>query len=106
MLNGHVSKDVSALAAIDRLEKSQRLNLAIGLTLRNKPTLIKLIAALYDPANPQYRRYLTPIQFAAMFGPTEEDYAGLIDFANANGLSVTLRHPNRLLLDVNAPVEN
>src|SRR5882724_1492056 len=48
MLNGHVPKDVLALAAIDRLEKSQRLNFAIGLTLRNKPTLIKLIAALYD----------------------------------------------------------
>jgi len=106
ILKGHVPKDIPTLAAIGGLEKSQRLNLAIGLPLRNKPALIKLIAALYDPANPQYRRYLTPDQFAAMFGPTEEDYAGLIDFANVHGLSVTVRHPNRLLLDVNASVEN
>jgi subtilase family serine protease len=85
VLKGHVPKDLPALAAIGRLEKSQRLNLAIGLPLRNKPTLIKLIAALYDPANPQYRRYLTPNQFTALFGPTEGDYAALVDFANANG---------------------
>lgn len=106
MLKGHVPKDLPALAALGRLEKSQRLNLAIGLPLRNKTNLIKLIAALYDPVNPQYRQYLTPDQFSVMFGPTEEDYAGLVDFANANGLDATFRHPNRLLLDVNASIEN
>jgi hypothetical protein len=106
IFKGHVPKDLPALTAIGRLDKSQRLNLALGLPLRNKSTLIKLIAALCDPANPQFRQYLTPDQFAAMFGPTEVDYAGLIDFAKANGLNVTFRHPNRLLLDVNASVEN
>src|SRR5262249_12103436 len=36
----------------------------------------------------------------ARFCPTEKDYQALIDFVRSRGLSVTGRHPNRLVLDV------
>jgi subtilase family serine protease len=39
-----------------------------------------------------------------MFGPTEQDYQALTDFATAHGLTVTGRHPNRVLLDVQGAV--
>ena len=84
---------------------SSRLNLVIGLPLRNQEALITLLDQLYDPASPQYRHYLSPEQFAERFGPVKEDYEALIAFATAQGLVVTATHPNRTLLDVNGLVE-
>jgi subtilase family serine protease len=59
---------------------------------------------LSDPASPNFGHYLSPEQFAAEFGPTEQDYQALIQFAHENGLVVTGTHPNRVLLDVSAEV--
>ena len=85
---------------VGRLPGAQRLNLAIGLPLRNQQELDALLQQLYDPASPNYRRYLTPEQFTERFGPTETDYQALMDFAKSNGLTVTVTHPNRVVLDV------
>ncbi len=82
------------------LPATNRLHLAIGLPMRNQAALDSLLQQLYDPASPNFRKYLTPEQFAAQFGPTEEDYQALIAFAKTNGLEVTATYPNRLLLDV------
>jgi hypothetical protein len=82
------------------LPGSQRLNLAIGLPLRNERDLDALLQQLYDPASPNYRRYLTPEQFTERFGPTEADYQALMDFAASNDLTITVTHPNRVVLNV------
>ena len=89
---------------VDRLPGETRLNLAIGLPLRNQEELTKLLHDIYDPSSPQYRQYLTPEKFTEKFGPTERDYQAVIDFANRSGFKVTATHPNRVLLDVNASV--
>src|SRR5438045_4929936 len=77
-LNGHVPAPTASMQAVRRLPASNRLNLAIGLPLRNEEELTALIEQLYKPASPQYRQYLTPEQFAKRFGPSEEDYETLI----------------------------
>jgi hypothetical protein len=101
MLNAqHVPPAAASLTPLGNLPGSQRLNLAIGLPLRNQQELDILLQQLYDPASPNYRRYLTPEEFTAQFGPTEKDYQAVMDFANSNGLTVTLTHPNRVVLDV------
>ena len=97
---GHIPAAAARLAAVGDLPGSQRLNLAIGLPLRNQPELDTLLRELYDPASPNYRRYLTPEQFAERFGPAEADYQALMDFAKSNHLTVTATHPNRVVLDV------
>ena len=96
----YVPAAVARLAPVGDLPGSQRLNLAIGLPLRNQPELDSLLQQIYDPASPNYRHYLTTEQFTERFGPTEQDYQALMDFAKANGLTVTLTHPNRVVLDV------
>ena len=102
MLLGHVPPAVARLhlTPMNRLPATNRLNLAIGLPLRNQAALDKLLGEIYDPASTNYRRYLTPEQFTAQFGPTEQDYQALILFAQTNGLTVTATYPNRVLLDV------
>ncbi|MEI6655190.1 MAG: YDG domain-containing protein, partial [Verrucomicrobiota bacterium] len=103
-LHGHVPAAVAAVRPVERLPAAQRVNLAIGLPLRNPDKLKSLIADLYDPANPNYRHYLTPAQFTERFGPSEADYQAVADFAQANGLTVTVTHPNRLILDVEGSI--
>ena len=86
--------------ALNQLADSTRLDLAIGLPLRNQNELDALLAQLQDPASPNFGHYLSAQQFAAEFGPTEQDYQALIQFAHENGLVVTGTHSNRVLLDV------
>jgi hypothetical protein len=88
------------LQPIARLDGTTELKLAIALPLRNQAALTQFLREIYDPANPNYRHYLTPDEFAARFGPTEPDYQAVIAFAQAQGLKVRGKHPNRTLLDV------
>jgi subtilase family serine protease len=80
------------------------LNLAIGLPLRNRPALGEFLRQIYDPASPMHRKYFTSEQFTQRFGPTEEDYQAVIEFARTNGLTIVAAHPNRMVLDVTASV--
>ena len=86
-LPGHVPAAVSRLKPARLLSPSANLNLAIGLPLRNKAALNGLLQQIYDPSSPNYHHYLTPEQFTARFGPTEQDYQKVVDFARTNGLT-------------------
>jgi subtilase family serine protease len=103
-LKGHVPAATKGLSPIGRLESNRRLDLSIGLPLRNGDALTNLLQGLYDPTNPNFRHYLTPDQFASAFSPSAEDYQKVIDFAKAHGLVVKGTHPNRTLVDVSGSV--
>ena len=79
---------------------TKQLNVAIGLRVRNSDELNQFLAELYDPASPNYFRYLTPLEFTERFGPSPEDYDAVARFAEARGLTVTTRYPNRMVLGV------
>ena len=72
--------------------------------LRNQTELTNLLERLYDPTSPDYHQFLSVAQFTEQFGPTEQDYQAVIDFAKANGFTVTDTPQNRLLVDVNGSV--
>jgi Pro-kumamolisin, activation domain len=103
-LPGHVPAVVARLHPDGRLAADARLDLAIGLPLRNRPALDTFLGQLYNPASTNFHRFLTPAQFTARFGPTAQDYQAVIQFAQTNGLSITRTHGNRVLLDVNGSV--
>jgi hypothetical protein len=104
-LQGHVPA-AAHLTPVGRLEPARELKLAVGLPWRNKGGLTNLLQRIYDPASPDYHHFLTPAQFAEMFGPTKEDYRSVAAFAKSNGLKVTATSPNRVLLDVTGAVSN
>jgi subtilase family serine protease len=89
---------------IGPVSESQSMNLALTLRLRNPEALQLLLQQLYDPTSPKYRQFLSVEQFTEQFGPTEDDYQKVIDFAASHGLTVTNRSPNRLVLDVSGSV--
>ena len=104
ILTGHVPAVTAHLAALSNLAGSTRLNLAIGLPLRNQDALTNLLRQIYDPASPNYHHYLTPEQFTEQFGPTAQDYQAVIAFAKTNGFTVTGTYSNRVLVDVSGAV--
>ena len=83
------------------LAATNRLQLAIGLPLRNQAELARLLKDLYNPASPVFHHYLTPAEFTSRFGPTASDYARVTAFAAANHLRITATSSNRMLLAVN-----
>jgi subtilase family serine protease len=104
LLPGHLPAVVPSLQPLDRLNGSTRLKLSINLPLHNREALTNLLEQLYDPASPLYHHYLTPEEFDARFGPTEQDYQAVIAWAVRSGFTVNARHPNRMLLEVSASV--
>ena len=92
------------LQPLEHLAGTNRLNVAIALPGRNPEALSALLQHLYDPASPSFRQFLTCEQFTEAFGPSEQDYQAVIDFANSHGLTVTATYPNRKIVDVSASV--
>jgi subtilase family serine protease len=104
VLSGHVPDGISKLQTSGRLDSSQRLNLAIGLPLRNQVQLTNFLDQLYNPTSPNWHRYLTVEQFTEQFGPTANDFEAVVNFAQRNGFKITGKPSNRMLLQVNATV--
>ncbi len=107
-LSGHVPAAIAklGLAAVKHLPATNTMQLAISLPVRNQAALDLLQRQISDPASPNYKHYLTPAEFAAQFGATEQDYQTVADFAQAHGLTITATHPNRLVLDVSGRVSD
>ena len=105
---GHVPEIVKQkkAASLGRVPATNELRLALSLPLRDAAGLTNLLRDIYNPASPQFRHYLTPVEFASRFGPTPADYATVLAFAKTNGLKITATHPNRLLVDVTGKVSD
>ncbi len=108
VVRGHVPRVVTTqkLQPIGLLPAETTLQLVIGLPLRDRQGLQSLLMEMYIPGTPNYRHFLKPAQFTERFGPTEQDYRALIEFAKASGLAVTGTSSNRMLLDVRASVSD
>jgi len=102
-LPGHVPAVVARLQPASAASPTNELRLAIGLPLADPAGVQAFLAQVYDPSSPHYRHFLTPAEFSARFGPTEQDYARVQEFARTNGLTILATHANRLLLDVRGP---
>ena len=106
VLTRHVrqaTRDGSA-RPVGRMPASQTLHLVLALPLRNQDALGQFLQDVYNPNSPSYRHFLTVEQFTAQFGPTEDDYNTLVDFARTHGLTVTSLSRNRLNVEVTGTV--
>jgi subtilase family serine protease len=105
-LSGQVPDVIArfGLQPIGLAPPTNRLEVGIGLPLRNQSLLTNLLGQIYDKTSTNYHHYLTPEQFAGQFGPTAEDYQSVLLFAQSNHLEVTSTYPNRLLVNVSCQV--
>ena len=90
-LTRHLPETVTGGQArfVDFLPAMRSMRLDIVLPLRNQAELDQFLEDLYDPSSPSYRHFLSPAEFTARFGPTQEDYDAAVRYATANGFKVT-----------------
>jgi subtilase family serine protease len=74
---------------IGHLPESQSMYFDVVLALRHHPELLNFLNDIYDPSSPNFRHYVTPAQFTERFGPSQEDFDTVVQFAKANGFTVT-----------------
>jgi kumamolisin len=86
--------------SVGRLPAQQPMRLVLVLPLRNQPALEQFLQDLYNPASASYGDYLTVDQFTNMFGPTQQDYDAVVQWAKTNGLTVVGTSRNRVNVDV------
>jgi hypothetical protein len=89
---------------VGQLPPDRVLRLAIMLPLRNQAALNTLLTDLHNPQSPSYLHYLSVQQFTDQFGPTQADVDAVVQFAQANGMTVTRTTPNHMVVDVRASV--
>src|SRR5579863_6471103 len=88
---------------VEHYNPNQTLRLAFALKPPHLDEERQLINQLHDKKSPQFHKFLTAEEWNARFAPSAEDEQAVVDWAQSQGLSLTHRYPNRLLVDVEAP---
>jgi subtilase family serine protease len=90
LLTRHVREAVvyGEAQSVGRLPATQTMRFDIVLALRHQPELDNFLQELYDPSSSSYRHFLTPQEFTARFGPSQEEYDAVLRLAAASGFKV------------------
>ena len=73
---------------IGKLPANKNLRFDMVLPLRDRAGLQNFLQELQDPFSPSYHQFLTPQEFTARFGPSQEDWDALVAYAKANGFTL------------------
>ncbi len=90
LLTRHV-RDVVAngqAPLVGQLPATQSIHFDMVLALRDRAGLQNFVREVNDPTSPSYHQFLTPQEFTARFGPSQEDWDALVAFAKASGFEV------------------
>ena len=93
-----ISPRLGESTVLGREKLATQHRIVVGLALRNRDDLERFLADVQDPDSPRYGQFLTPSEFNARYGPTADAEQRTVDYLEANGLTVTDRFPNRLLV--------
>jgi hypothetical protein len=88
LLKGAKAVAASHGTKIGLASKTKTISVTLSLKLRNAAQLKTFLKELYDPSSPNYKKFLTPAQFQAAYGPTQTQVQQVENFAKQNGLQV------------------
>jgi hypothetical protein len=106
-LSGHLPAWVATASDQGSLPATTPLTLTVVLARapQVQAALDQLVLDQQNPASPQYRKWLTPQQIGAEFGPTQNDLDAVTAWLTASGYQVGPVAANRLMIQVTAPVQ-
>jgi cysteine-rich repeat protein len=78
--------------------------IVVGLDLRNRDELERLLADIENPRSPNYRKFISQEEFNDRFAPSGTAEQRMVDHLHASGLVVTQRFRNRLLIPATGSV--
>ena len=73
---------------VGQLPPTQTIHFDIVMALRDRAGLQAFVQEVNDPTSASYHQFLTPQEFTARFGPSQEDWDALVAFAKANGFEI------------------
>ncbi len=91
---GHAQTLAPLTAQVSRT----RLTLAIGLAMRDRAGLDAYIEELHDRNSSNYHHWLTPVEIANEFGPSQVDYDAVVAWLQSQGINVTQTFNHRLVI--------
>ncbi len=89
---------------VGHYDPRQMLRLVLALQPPHLDEEESFLRTLQDPKSPQFHQFLSEAEWDARFAPTSESEQAVVQWAQSQGLTITQRYPNRLLVDVEAPV--
>ncbi len=89
---------------IGAYDPSQKLRLVFALQPPHMLEEEEFLRELQDRDSQLFHKYLSAEEWNDRFAPATADEQAVVDWASSQGLTVTQRYPNRLLVDVEAPV--
>ncbi len=89
---------------VGRLPLTQIMQLDVVLPLRDPAGLDNFLADLYSSTIPNFRHFLTPSEFTAKFGPTQEQYDAVVRYVQEHGLDVVGGSRDGMEVQVKGPV--
>ncbi len=93
-----ISPRLGETRVLEREDPGEQHGIVVSLDLRNRDQLESLLADIQSPDSPNYRHFLTPEEFNSRYAPSTEAEQRVVDHLQANGLRVTQRFRNRLLV--------
>jgi len=105
-LEGHVPQKVLDGTAIrvGHKDSTQHLRLALYIRPQHQAEEAEYIRELTTKGSPNFHKFLTLDEIIARYSPSVEDEQAVVDWATSQGLTVTHRFPNRLLVDVEGTI--
>ena len=85
-------------------DPGQKLRLVFALRPPHMQEEEQFLQELQDRDSPLFHKYLSAEEWNDRFAPSAQDEQAVAEWAASQGLAVTQRYPNRLLVDVEAPV--
>ena len=89
---------------VEHYNPAQLLRLTVGLQLPHPDEERQFLEDLQTKDSPDFHHFLSPEEWTERFGPSQQDEQAIVDWAKSQGLTVTHRFPNRLLVDLEGPV--
>ncbi len=91
VLTHHVRQVVSTglVKEMGLLPPNHTMTLDIVLPIRDQAGLDALVADVTNPDSRHFRHYITPDEFTARFGPTQNDYDTVVQYLGKHGLTIT-----------------
>jgi kumamolisin len=83
---------------------AQHLRLTIGLKTPHAAEEDAFVASLKDKSSPNFRHFLTADEWNARFAPSAASEQSVVDWATAQGFTVTKRYANHLVVDLDGTV--
>jgi hypothetical protein len=77
----------------------QRMHLVLKRSAAQETALRQLIGQMHAPGNPGFHKWLTPDQFGAEFGPSDQDIATVETWLAGHGFNVAKVSPGKLTIE-------